>query len=650
MMRMGVAVLLVATSLSSAALASPAAPTVADSPRLSTSSGSAEKARLAVKYDHNPLIAGEVLVLRGRVRGISGGTSVEVQAKRKKKWVTIGTGATKKNGSFKVRGRVYKKRLKSYVPQPVRPGRYAMRVKVAGARTFRAPRLQVVEAQATISGPPTVGLGQDVPISVAVTPARPGQRVSLSHCAFGCQQEGSAGRELGVAKQDSRGVATFQVRRDMAGKWILRARGSDGYWWHAERSWLPIGAVRFLGQARTSVEWEMYGGTIHAKGDGFSYYTDPYGRLVVVEYDGAALHVTTLDPVTGEPQGTPLVRPVADFPIFGGFLAAPDGTFYVVVGRPNENENPLEDVVAVLRYDAGWNPLGAATLRAGVPSGGIQRPFDLGTASLAMVGGRLVVHMGRRQFVAADGLNHLSNLTFEVDPATMTATTFAALGPVPYASHSWGHLAAVAGSSLVLTDLADAYPRALRMHVFDGYPSSREMRQHDLMTFASNPEIGYQYLSASMNALICEPTACLVAGTSIPNPGPMTLGNRNAYVLHTDLATGATRSTWLTDFPQGGRSETRDLRVVRVAPDRFAVLIAVRGDGALTTATEYRLIDASGSVLAAAKFPFVMATNSQPQLIGARILWIGPDGGNPGSDAYLYALDVTDPALPRMVG
>jgi hypothetical protein len=120
----------------------------------------------------------------------------------------------------------------------------------------------------------------------------------------------------------------------------------------------------------------------------------------------------------------------ADCPVWGGFLAGPDGRFYVALGRENPTESRSLIAVEIRRYSAAWELTGTARIAANATQQdfeGIYLPFDAGLARMALSGATLVLHMAREMF-ADGGVHHQSNITFKIDTRTMAAVSFDALG------------------------------------------------------------------------------------------------------------------------------------------------------------------------------------------------------------------------------
>jgi hypothetical protein len=384
------------------------------------------------------------------------------------------------------------------------------------------------------------------------------------------------------------------------------------------------------------------------------YFSDSAGRFGLLKYRSAPdrLVISEFDVAARRRVRATRNISLAGWPCYGGFYAAAEGDFYVLVGRYNFQESDTRNVVAVRRYDHEWNLLGTAYLKGGLTHGdlGIAAPFDGGSPHMLLVDGRLVVHMSRLIYAASDGVNHQMTLSFWVDTASMTATMFG--GYAPGASHSFQQLIAVNGDNLVFIDHGDAAPRAIQMGVIPDYPTLNPPNEYNLFAFSGKS--GDNFTGATVTGLVSGPSGILVVGNSIRQPGAPNYPagsrreRRNIYAIWADPASGARTVRWLTSFAPDGSADALEPRAVQVGTDRYVVLFRVHRKSGYRL--EYRLLDSAGTVLARAAFPGVLlSTGCDPILLGHRLYW----AGSRGDSSYLFGLDLsnaTKPALVRSVG
>ena len=499
---------------------------------------------------------------------------------------------------------------------------------------------------------------------LSASAAKPGARLTISGRGFGGKR-GKSTVLFGVFKATkylrwSRTRIVCEAPAMPAGRVLVKvrtARGSSRGKAFTVRG-LPTGALAKLWLPVLSTE--SCEGAFCPWPDMLYYYRDGSDLLAVVTLDEPEdgdnrLVIDTLDLATLRRVGGSRTVSLAGWPQWGGFYAGPDDCFYVLVGQSNLGEDDDRDVVAVRRYDSDWNLLGTAYLKgsAGQVFKGIYEPFAFSAPDMVLMGDRLVVHMARTMYLLSDGLHHQANLTFEVDTATMTAMTFDQLDrDNPYCSHSFRQLVTMNGTSLVTIDHGDGYPRGIQMGVMADYPS-RQMPEFDLFLF--NGAIGENFTGAAVTGVVSGPSGIVVVGNSIAQPdapdGPLGFDgeNRNAFTIWANPATGQHTVRWLTDYAPDGSSQAFEPRAVDVAPDRYAVLFSVAAGRGYRM--EYRLIDSSGTLLASASFPdaFFYAI-SDPILMGDRLYWIGGEPYAGSSSAYLFGLDLSNPAAPSLLG
>lgn len=408
-----------------------------------------------------------------------------------------------------------------------------------------------------------------------------------------------------------------------------------------------------------------------SRADCLYHYKTSAGNLAIVSLRPGSLAIDTYNPTARRHVGTTRSISIAGWPDWGGFYAAPDGDFYVLVGRNNFRQKVNSTPIAVRRYNRNWTLLGTAYLKSGgdensieQPGGdpyGVYQPFVASAAHMVLVGNRLVVDMGRLIFSEWDphGIHHQTSLTFEVNVDTMTAASFYQLHyQTDTVSHSFSQFVAMNGDDLVVVERGDGYPRAIQMGVMPGYPNPPRhampnpfatMYRYDLFDF--NGPIGDNVTGTSTDGLLSGPSGIVVVGASIPQPnaphGPFLWrrARANIYAIAANPSTGAHTFEWLTQV--AGRDEVLEPRVVQIGVDRYAVLFSVCRDDHCNL--QYRLIDSAGAVLARASVPGVMfPASSDPILIGRGVYWVGGRSAYESGPERLFALNVADPTRPAL--
>lgn len=414
---------------------------------------------------------------------------------------------------------------------------------------------------------------------------------------------------------------------------------------------LPTGSVARLASLSSSGsdQYSMWSGN-WSQPDRVYYYRGGDGALNVVTVDNAGTLTVTPFTIPGYRAGNAKTVSFTDFPVWGGFYAAPDGFFYIAVGRDNLNEDPNAQVVAVRKYDSSWSLRGTGYLNGDASQmfEGVWQPFAAGRADMALSGSTLVVHMARTMF-AINGVHHQSNLTFEVDTATMAVATYEQAHGAwtsPYSSHSFNQFVRVSGDDLVTADHGDAYPRGIQLAVAKGYATgSASFTEKNIFSFPG--QIGDNYTGTTLTGMEVGGGAALVTGNSVPHDqavGGVTGDDgslsRNVYLISTNIETQTPTFRWITSFSPNGMTAAGEPRLVKVSESRFVLLFDVT-DGVDHT-LNYRLVDNQGNVLAEKSWPNTIYNPiSEPILIGSRLYWAGYGNADfPSmSPLYLYALD-----------
>ena len=149
-----------------------------------------------------------------------------------------------------------------------------------------------------------------------------------------------------------------------------------------------------------------------------------------------------------------------ELPLFGGFFASADGTYYVISGQENTKDSDSVEVIRVTKYDSTWKRLAAYSLFGGNTS----TPFT-GGLSCTELDRHLYIRTGHIMYAGKDGLKHQANMALDLDKETMkavyTMTGISSIGYSQYVSHSFNQLAATKNGTFVGADHGDAYPRAI---------------------------------------------------------------------------------------------------------------------------------------------------------------------------------------------
>lgn len=374
-----------------------------------------------------------------------------------------------------------------------------------------------------------------------------------------------------------------------------------------------------------------------------TYYYEQKGNFVVVNRSGNNLEIVTLD-ANMKYKKKKTVK-LGSFDYFGGVYAAADNNFYVAVGFDNSQEAKNKTVIKVYKYDKNWKKKKTCNIKSNAKNSfdGIVQPFRGGNCKMTLVGDTLYLFSCRTMFKHSDGLNHQSNIAFQIDTKKMTYKN----ENQSYTSHSFNQYVDYQDGSLYLVDHGDAYPRALKLTIVDGYQTKSEKKEsYNLFNFEG--AIGANYTGATVGGMAIGAKKILVCGTSLPqnkkvagvkgNTGCVT---QNVFVTVTDRETGKTSFKWITQLnPKSAAVKVGETRIIRIKDDRFVLLYTTTKGQKQTL--NYMVLSESGKVVKKKTYSSVLFdASSQPILYNGFIQWTaaayegsGWFGGNTVTKSY----------------
>ncbi|WP_413374096.1 hypothetical protein [Paenibacillus taichungensis] len=154
-----------------------------------------------------------------------------------------------------------------------------------------------------------------------------------------------------------------------------------------------------------------------------------------------------------------------ELPLFGGFYSGKTYN-YIAFGQENKEENDDKEVIRIVRYDKNFKRVDSLSIKGG-ESYTIE-PFAHGSGRMAEHENTLIFHTARKRYTTSDGLNHQSQLTIQVNTSTMTVTNDLGQFQKNHVSHSFDQYVQFDGSTPVLVDHGDAYPRSIVIHRGEG--------------------------------------------------------------------------------------------------------------------------------------------------------------------------------------
>ena len=353
-------------------------------------------------------------------------------------------------------------------------------------------------------------------------------------------------------------------------------------------------------------------------------------------------------------------------PIFGAFYAGTDGNLYIISGQENLEENKEKVVICVEKYDSNWNKLGNVDIK-GKPtneSAGIQIPFNSGTCNVTEYQNYLIIHTSRRMFLAYDGLNHQSDISFIIDTQNMQLLSDLA---IPYVSHSFNQFVSTddTGAAYYLNQ-GDGYPRALIIEkITPFYASSqitRRSRKH-IWELNALQEIGENITFCDVTGFEQMGDNLITVGRSLPQEGRTDEQGReyvakNIFLIVTDKNLQSSKFQWMTSYdPTLGRKAAYDPafdlafyhlfysdvyfeedgfdalfesisfvsepRLIKINGERSVLLYDTHEKNGEYTLC-YRELDNNGAVVMSQNYKGIsLRTNSQPFFDGKNIVWVG---------------------------
>ena len=321
------------------------------------------------------------------------------------------------------------------------------------------------------------------------------------------------------------------------------------------------------------------------------------------------------------------------YDVWGGYFHSDRGQNYVAVGYSNKKEKTNKAVIKVIRYDARWNKGKTAKIQGNASNqfAGIYSPFAAGNVSFDEYQSTLYMFTSRTMFKTSDGLHHQSNIAFAIDTTKMKATT----DNVSYCSHSFNQYCKFAGGNLYVVDHGDAYPRGVKVTIYDGYGksaadagSNAHRGSVTALSFLGN--IGNNSTGATVGGLEVSSANVLIAGTAQPHnstidgvTGFSSAYGQNLYLIKRNRSTGSSSVRWLTNYNPKTSGQTVDRsRIVRISSNRFAVIYSVlnKTTNKRTTACVY--VDGDGKSIRNETFSDVQFRGgTQPIVFNGKVVF-----------------------------
>lgn len=355
------------------------------------------------------------------------------------------------------------------------------------------------------------------------------------------------------------------------------------------------------------------------------------GALHVVSVQGTKLTDYTLTKTYAIKSSQVIDLP--KYKVWGGYFHSDRGQNYVALGYNNKKESTSKAVIKVIRYDARWNEGKTAKIQGNASNqfAGIYTPFAAGNVSFDEYQNTLYMFTSRTMFKTSDGLHHQSNIAFAIDTTKMKAKT----DNVSYSSHSFNQFCQFAGGNLYVVDHGDAYPRGVKVTIYDGYGKSASelgsnAHRGSVTALSFQGEIGNNSTGATVGGLEVSSSNALIAGTAQPHnstidgvTGFSSAYGQNLYLIKRNRSTGSSSVRWLTNYNPKTSGQTVDRsRIVKISSNRFAVVYSVLNKSTNKRTTGCVYIDGDGKTLKSETFPSVQFRGgTQPVVYNGKIVF-----------------------------
>lgn len=264
-----------------------------------------------------------------------------------------------------------------------------------------------------------------------------------------------------------------------------------------------------------------------------------------------------------------------ELPIYGGMYFG-EKYNYIVFGQENPNEDNKLEVIRLVKYDKDFNRLDSAA----VTNCYTIDPFHSGAASMAEHGDTLVLHTARLRYLTDDGKNHQSQLTVYFDTSKMTIINNLGRFQENHVSHSFNQFAKFNGSTAVLVDHGDGYPRGVVLNT-----SSNKGSSYSELTLLKIPgEVGANQTGVSIgdfeitdnNYMVAINTLdqSLVTGYDSYDIYGLEIQERDAVLLISPIgntSTSKVKQVYLTDYV-GSRKSAGAPYIVPLDDGRYMIM------------------------------------------------------------------------------
>ncbi len=344
------------------------------------------------------------------------------------------------------------------------------------------------------------------------------------------------------------------------------------------------------------------------------------GTFSVIDAENDKIYVDTYDTETDELLTTYEIP--YELELFGGFYSGEKYNF-IVYGQNNNEEDDNKVTFKTVKYSKDWEKIGAADYKGN----NTIHPFDAGTLRMAENNGYLYVRTCHEMYTSSDGLNHQSNMAYQVDIESMKIIT----NSMSYVSHSFNQFIKInENGDIILVDHGDAYPRSIVMTVLsdENYETQK--------LFEIPGPIGANCTGVTVGGLEFSQDSYLVAINTIDHTKASGYDSFNIFGLDKDERdivllvskrdnnqTQKAKQIYLTDYPDNNKLGSTPY-LVKLDDDRFMVLWEeFNYEPSKDNGVKYVEVDGNGEVISSVQsLPDMrLSSDCQPIVINDEVVW-----------------------------
>ena len=344
--------------------------------------------------------------------------------------------------------------------------------------------------------------------------------------------------------------------------------------------------------------------------------------------------------------------------LWGGFYAGTNA-YYLVEGQANTAESDTAEVIRVIKYDTGWNRIGAASITSNPElfGGEVRYPFDYGCVEFAEHNGTLYIVTGHEGYVdPMYGQGHQGFLMIAVNTSSMTGNIVSC-----DLWHSFTQYIKAKDSNLYVLEQSEGS----RSTVLSKYNAETlEQQTLSVLPYGGSRDSAWAISCyASVDGMELSSNNVLCIGTSIDQSKYDSVTSdtpHNIYLTVTPMSNfseSATTVKWLTNYTGGGKSFL-GVKLTKINDNRFLISWEETdgtGDGSAddslsSSILHYVFIDGNGNKISSEFTSAAPVSDCQPIVKGSKVVYYASNENM----VNFYSIDAstgsTDKKMYRIAG